>query len=108
VLKQGVPELGVSLEQGTEGVPDDGRYYVLVDGVTVFSGVSMAKALAEYRKHRDSLLGKREPSKMSIDPELLRRRIAEVEADRFLSASYGERKRKGMRKGGKAGRQGYK
>jgi hypothetical protein len=109
VLRQGVPELGISLEQGTERVPDDGRYYVLVGAVVVFCSTSKSKALTEYRKHRDPLLEEKGHSKsQTAPPELLRRRLAEFEADRFLAASYGERKRKGMRKGGKAGRQGYK
>jgi hypothetical protein len=109
VLRQGIPGLGISIEQGTEAVPDDGRFYVIVDSAIVFGSSSRARALTEYRNRRESLLVTQGSLAASVRPQgVLRRARADSEASAFLAASYGERKRKGMRKGGKAGRQGYK
>jgi hypothetical protein len=41
-------KLGVSVELGTENVPDDGCYHVIVDGKIVYSTRVQSSALVEY------------------------------------------------------------
>jgi len=69
-LKQEMPTLKLSLELGTEAVPDDGRYYVLVEGQIKFSTTSKAAAVAFYRGERDRLFlvhGRPEPAEVTAD-----------------------------------------
>lgn len=49
-MKQYVPTLGISLERGTESVPNDGRYHVTKNGELVGSFRSHAKALLRYKE----------------------------------------------------------
>jgi hypothetical protein len=110
MLKQSLPELGLSLEQGTPSVPDDGRFHVVLATVIVFSSISKSKALSEYRRRRDRLLQESgQPSRPQIDPrEILRREQAHFQGEALIAESYSGRRQRAMRKGGKAGRQGYK
>ena len=110
MLKQSVPGLHLSIEEGTQSVPQDGQYHVVLYGVIVLSSTSKSRALSEYRRIRDELLADRpSPEDLGHDGrEVLRREMASREADSFLAQSYSARRAKGMRKGGKAGRQGYK
>lgn len=92
-------------------MPNDDRFHVLLDATVVFSSASKTRSLAEYRRLKDQLMKERGQSAQlpQVDPrEILRRELAYYQTEAVLADSYGRRRRKAMRKGGKAGRQGYK
>ena len=81
MFKQGVSRVGLSIEMGTEAVPNDGQYHVLLDGRVVFNSSSKAKALREYLKRRDALIATTNHGAPVIDyEELLRRERALADA----------------------------
>ncbi len=47
--------MGISVERGTAAVPDDGQFHVIAEGKIVFSHISRARALTQYRRLRDDL-----------------------------------------------------
>lgn len=84
-FRQGVLGIGLSIEMGTEAVPNDGQFHVVHDGEIVFSSSSKARALQEYRKRRDALLAETGHEAPVIDPEDALRReraLAELRAVR--------------------------
>lgn len=54
MFRQRIPGLGVSIEQATENVPADGRYYVINQGVIQRSYRSLRDATAAYDRLRDA------------------------------------------------------
>jgi hypothetical protein len=72
---------------GTDAVPDDGRFHVLVDGVSVLSTASKAKALSKYREIREQLGEGRDVGQRPDPGELLRRLKADAEITAVLAAS---------------------
>jgi hypothetical protein len=104
MFKQEVPTIGLSIEQGTGSVPDDGRFYVVVGGEVVFSSKGRSRALAHYRSLRDDLLRKSGVERSAADPEELRRRERQFyDLQAVMSQSMRERAIKAKRKGGKGG-----
>ncbi|SRR6266536_3400242 len=78
--RQAVERIGLSIERGTEAVPNDGRFYVLLNGQIVYTSVSKASALTDYRKRRDALLAEVELGPQIRDPqEALQRQRVEDE-----------------------------
>jgi hypothetical protein len=57
VFRQSVPRLALSIEMGTDSVPDDGRYHVLLDGKRVYASAQKNLALSKYRDLREELAG---------------------------------------------------
>lgn len=101
MFKQEVPKIGLSIEQGTPAVPDDGHYYVLLDGEVVFRSRSQAQALSKYRKHRDERLGPT-PPKQTVNPaKALQRERLYVDLQAVKSESRTSKMTKRLRKGGK-------
>lgn len=104
MYREGIPAIGVSLEQGTEDVPDDGKYYIVIDGAIVASFSSEKRAQTEYRSRRDALVAELgySPDFQPLPPEEVLRR---ERVDRELSAMQGEASRakqaSATRKGGK-------
>jgi hypothetical protein len=99
--RQAVPALRLSLERGTEGVPDDGRFHVLRDGEVVYTSESQREALLLYRDLRDRLLP---PIGKGVDVRrIIEREVAEQEANRFLADSRRAKRAKALKKGGKGG-----
>jgi len=45
---------GIAIKKGTDDVPDDGRFHVIVDGEIVVSTGVEAAALIEYEEHREA------------------------------------------------------
>ena len=89
------------MEYGTESVPDDGHFHVVMAGAVVFTAASEKDALGEYRRLRDQLLP---PKSKSVDVrKILEREVAEHEARRFLADSSRAKRAKALRKGGKGG-----
>ncbi len=56
IYRQGIPAIGLSIEQGTEGVPDDGQFHVVLNGEAVFVSRSQKAATARYRALKDELM----------------------------------------------------
>jgi hypothetical protein len=89
------------LEYGTESVPDDDCFHVVMAGAVVFTAASEKDALREYRRLRDHLLP---PKSKTVDVrKILQREVAEQEAHRFLAESSRAKRAKALRKGGKGG-----
>jgi hypothetical protein len=87
-FRQAVERIGLSIERGTESVPNDERFHVLLGGQVVYSAASKAKALAEYKRRRDTLLSEAEVEPQTRDPrEALRRERAERELRAMRSDS---------------------
>jgi hypothetical protein len=104
-MKQGIPELGLSLEKGTATVPTDGQFHVILNGEVMFSSKSKLKALEEYRQQRDQLLAKHKPERWKADPkEALRRLVAQGQAERMLAESARRKRAGALRRGGNTGR----
>jgi hypothetical protein len=104
MFKQELPTIGLSIEQGTDSVPDDGRYYVVVGGDVVFSSKARSAALGRYRSLRDSLLRKSGIKQKAPDPEETRRRERQFyDFQAMMSESMRQRAMNAKRKGGKGG-----
>ena len=99
--RQAVPALHLSLERGTEDVPDDGRFHVVRDGAVLYSSESQRDALRHYRDLRDRLLP---PTESGVDVKrIMEREVAEQEANRFLADSRRAKRARALKKGGKGG-----
>lgn len=84
---------GLSVEKGTDGVPDDGRYHVLVDGEIVLSTPVEALALAEMEEAK--------AARQAAGRELLQREKAAFDVRAFRAANYAEKQTRDQRKGGR-------
>lgn len=87
MYRQAMEDHGLSLEQGTAAVPDDGHYYVLFKGQTIGRARSLKKARAIYEGARKSLdlgplPGANASAKASVDE--LRRREMESMSNKAL------------------------
>jgi len=104
MFKQQVTAIGLSVEQGTNSVPDDGRFYVVLKGELVFSSRSKSAALTHYRGLRDGLLKDAGIDQKAPDPEETRRRERQFyDFQAVMSESRQQRAMKAKRKGGKGG-----
>lgn len=68
-MKQYVPALGISLECGTDAVPKDGRYHVMMNGEVVASFRSQNAALRRYKGLIAEAGGYPKPEKPSMTAE---------------------------------------
>ena len=106
---QQLPRIGLALKKGTEDVPDDGRFHVLVHGEVRFSSASKQAAEKHYSAFRAELIeaAGQEPEVSSHDPaEALRRARADEELQAVRSDSFERRMKLGWKKGGRGGRGG--
>ncbi len=104
MFKQEVLTVGLSIEQGTDSVPDDGRFHVVLGGQVVFSSRRKSAALAHYRSLRDDLLRNAGIAQTAPDPEETRRRERQFyDFQAVMSESMRQRTMKARRKGGKGG-----
>jgi hypothetical protein len=102
MFRQEVRTIGLSIEQGTSSVPDDGRFYVVVDGIVVFSSKTESAALTRYRSLRDDLLQHAGIEQRPADPEETKRRERQFyELQAIMSPSMRARTINAKRKGGK-------
>ena len=98
------PRLGLSVEMGTAGVPRDSRYHVMLEGEELFASSSERKAVARYTALKNALTAKVEEVGSTVDVSAaLRREMADIQAQRFLSESSRQKRAKALRKGGKGG-----
>jgi hypothetical protein len=84
---------GLSVEQGTDRVPDDGRYHLLVDGEIVLSTPVEALALAELEEAK--------AARQAQGRELLRREMAASDITAFRASNYEEKLGRDRKKGGR-------
>jgi len=84
---------GLSVEKGTDRVPDDGRYHFLVDGEIVLSTPVEALALAEMEEAK--------AARQAQGRELLRREMAAFDVRAFRAANYAEKQSRDQGKGGR-------
>jgi hypothetical protein len=109
MFRQQVPAVSLAIEHGTDSVPDDGRFYVLIGTEVVFSSKTKSVALARYRQLRDSLLREAGIEQERPDPEETRRREREFyDFQAIMSESKRQRALNAKRKGGKGGSGGVK
>ena len=104
MFRQEVRTIGLSIEQGTGSVPNDGRFHVVLDGNVVFSSRARSVALTRYRSLRDDLLRKAGIEQRPPDPEETKRREREFyDLQGVMTESMRQRTINAKRKGGKGG-----
>jgi hypothetical protein len=84
---------GLSVEKGTDRVPDDGQYHFLVDGEVALSTPVEALALAEMEEAK--------AARQARGRELLQREMAASDVHAFRAANYAEKQGRDQRKGGR-------
>jgi hypothetical protein len=84
---------GVSIEKGTSGVPDDGKYHVVVDGEIVLSTRVEAAAIAEFEEVREQ--------RRASQRKLLREERGNAAFRLMMIESRAEKFRRDSRKGGR-------
>jgi hypothetical protein len=84
---------GLSVEKGTDRVPDDGMYHVLVDGEIVLSTPVEALALVEMEEVK--------AARQAPGRELLRREMAASDVSHFRAANYAAKQSRDQKKGGR-------
>jgi hypothetical protein len=84
---------GLSVEKGTDRVPDDGKYHLLVDGEIVLSTPVEALAVAELEEAK--------AARQARGREMLQREMAASDLRAFRAASYAEKQGRDQRKGGR-------
>jgi hypothetical protein len=104
VFKQSIPTIGLSLEMGTDAVPDDDRYHVLLNGEIVLSTGSKARALKAYKELRQELAPDNSGASRPDPDELLKRLKAEVEINAVMGASSAAKRAHATYKRGTAAR----
>lgn len=84
---------GVAIHRGTEDVPRDGRYHVIVDGEIIFSTRVETAALIEYEERREE--------RKSRGQEQLRREREAADIRAHRSDSWSSKSSRDQRKGGR-------
>jgi hypothetical protein len=84
---------GLSVEKGTDRVPDDGRYHLLVDSEIVLSTPVEALALAELEEAK--------AGRQAQGRELLKREMAASDIKAFRASNYEEKLGRDRKKGGR-------
>jgi hypothetical protein len=91
--ERSAPKYGISVEKGTDRVPDDGRYHVIVDGVIVLSTAVETLALLEM----DEIKARRQaPGRELLMRERLAKDVAAFRQDTYI-AKEGRDRAKGGR-----------
>lgn len=108
MFKQEIPKLGLSIQRGTDAVPADGQYHVILSDEIIHSSRSEKQALEYYRSKRDELLQTVGPvGDAPPDQDDVLRRIR-TEGDIYAVRADAFQRREGLsnRKGGRGGRGG--
>jgi hypothetical protein len=84
---------GLSVEKGTDRVPDDGKYHLLVDGEIVLSTPVEALALAEMEETK--------AARQAKGREMLQREMAASDVRAFRADNYLQKQSRDQRKGGR-------
>lgn len=101
-FKQAISSIGLSVESGTEAVPNDGAFYVLLGGEVLFQSKSKARALAAYRERRDELLTPEHRTAEANPAEALRREMAYFDAGYFRLEASKSKAQRAQKRGGKS------
>jgi len=100
VFKQIREDAGLSIEQDTSSVPNDGKYYVLHEGKVVGSYRSLKKAREKYRETLDGL---ELPTPVGPTPEEIRaaalKSMSDSIVDRMEMETFANAKGKNVRRG---------
>lgn len=97
--RYGYDEIDLYVEQGTERVPDDGRYYLVVRGQAIESEGNLKRALGRLQQLRNNLPTDEE---IASGAALQAKQRAGEMASRHLSQSTAEKTSQFGRKGKKA------
>jgi hypothetical protein len=84
---------GLSVEKGTDRVPDDGQYHFLVDGEIVLSTTVEALALAEMEEAK--------AARQAEGRERLQRERAALDVSSFRAGTWAEKQGRDRKKGGR-------
>lgn len=106
MYRQRFPALALSLERGTEDVPDDGRYHLVVHGEVVESFPRERPATTAYEEMRRRLIAETGWTPELAPPsrdEVLARLRAESDVKAVQADSSRSKRAKAVRKGGKGG-----
>lgn len=106
MYRQHFPALGLALEQGTDDVPDDGRYHLSVHGEVVESFVRETAAVKAYDETRKRLIEETGWTPASIAPtkdEVLARLRSEMDVRAVQADASRSKRAKAVRRGGKGG-----
>ena len=107
MFKQEIARFGLSVESGTDAVPNDGKYYVIREGDVVLETPSQKKAVDAYNKLRRELLDTMGNAEEAPDPrEVLARERMESEVYAVRADAFRRREAGARAKGGKGGRGG--
>lgn len=104
LFKQEFPALELSLERGTDRVPHDGHYHLVVAGQVVSSHASEGAATKEYARLRARLIEEVgwNPSSAPVSRDVLLNRLRlEADAHGVLAESTRNKRANRTRKGGK-------
>lgn len=100
--RYGYEEQDLYVEQGTDRVPDDGRFYVVQSGKIVESYPSAKRALGRIEQLRmASIWGQAPDDAVNPKERAMQRAVQEGIAERFLKQSAFEKHVNRTRKGGK-------
>ena len=91
MFRQSMPELGLSVEQGTDAVPDDGCYYVLLHSETVLVAPNKKLALKRYTELRDALVA--DDATPTLSREAIRAKLLSEREANTMSAERSRAKR---------------
>lgn len=84
---------GLSVEKGTDRVPDDGRYHFLVDGEIVLSTTVEALALAEMEEAK--------AARQAPGRERLQREMRALDVAAFRAGTWADKQSRDQKKGGR-------
>jgi len=96
--KYGYDEDDLYVEQGTDRVPDDGRFHIVLRGVVIDSEGTAQRALARLQQVR---LNPPEVGSEDASPDLKAKMLQAEMVHRFLQQSSAEKHANRTRKGGK-------
>jgi len=100
VYVRAASKYGLSVEKGTDRVPDDGKYHFLVDGEIVLSTTVEALALAEMEEAK--------AARQAKGRELLQREMEALDVSAFRADSWDKKQSRDQRKGGRGVGRGRK
>jgi len=98
-FKYGYEEEGLYVEQGTDRVPDDGRFYILLRGQVIENEATAKRALARLQQllvnplTDEALAGGQDMRARILENEMAARHLRESTAEK--TAQYGRKGRKG-------------
>ena len=89
--KRYIPEIKISIEKGTKDVPNDGKYYLLMDGSIIEKFTSVKKAEEKFKqlveasgyKPKPLLEVKLRPGDESVDRYILAKAIFWAEGPKY-------------------------